>query len=60
MVGDVLSSNFPAIAGDNLGTPSPEIQLLYPIGPLGRRHGYDNERVKIGVKREKLAVGGAK
>lgn len=33
---------------------------FYPIEPLGRLHGFDNERVKIAIKRVKLAVGRAK
>jgi hypothetical protein len=36
------------------------IQQFYLIDQAGLLHGFDNERVKMGVKREKSAVGGAK
>jgi hypothetical protein len=41
-------------------TTNDVLQPLYPIVPVAIRHGYNNERPKTGVKREKPAVGGGK
>jgi hypothetical protein len=47
-------------ANDARQTTKDVFLYFYPIDPARRLHGFDNERVKIGVKREFWALGGAK